>query len=418
MRASIGVGFIIMAEATLSFLGIGVQEPAPTWGGMIRDGLPALRTDPYLALFGERWRSASPSSASTSSATGCATSSTRGCASDERRAAPRRSAASRSPSTRSAAGSASSTTSASPSSTGEIVGIVGESGSGKSVTALAIMGLLGEQGHIAAGRITLAGTELTRLDRRAWRRVRGRDIGMIFQEPTTCLNPLFPVGFQIAEVLVEHEGLAAARRARRAIALMDRGRHPGRRRARRRLSAPDVGRHEAAGDDRHGARLRAAAADRRRADHRARRHHPGADPDLIRELNADLGMSVLLITHDMGVVAEMADRVLVMYAGRIVEEAPVGPLFEAPGHPYTRLLLHSIPRATEKRAGAADDRRGDAVAGRDAGGLPLPPALPGRDRTLPNRGARPRAVGRPAPRRLLAARRDRPRIAAMAEAVA
>ena len=95
--------------------------------------------------------------------------------------------------------------------TGEIVGVVGESGSGKSVTALAIMGLLGEQGHIEKGSIALAGTELTRLDRRAWRRLRGREIGMIFQEPATCLNPLFPVGFQIAEVFVEHEGLGAGK---------------------------------------------------------------------------------------------------------------------------------------------------------------------------------------------------------------
>ena len=233
--------------------------------------------------------------------------------------------------------------------TGEIVGVVGESGSGKSVTALAIMGLLGEQGHIEKGSIALAGTELTRLDRRAWRRLRGREIGMIFQEPATCLNPLFPVGFQIAEVLVEHEGLGAGEAHKRAIALMDRVGIPA---AAQRV---DDYPHQMSGGMKQRVMIAMALACGPKlliADEPTTALDVTIQAqilDLIREINADLGMSVLLITHDMGVVAEMADRVLVMYAGRIVEEAAVGLLFEAPGHPYSRLLLHSIPRVTEKR---------------------------------------------------------------------
>jgi len=233
---------------------------------------------------------------------------------------------------------------------GEIVAVVGESGSGKSVTSLAIMGLLGDQGHIDRGSIVLEGDDLTRLDRTAMRRLRGRRIGMIFQEPASCLNPLFSVGFQIAEVLTEHLGLTGRAARERAIELMNL------------VGIPAPGQriddypHQMSGGMKQRVMIAMALACSPRlliADEPTTALDVTIQAqilELIRKLNAELSMAVLLITHDMGVVAEMASRVLVMYGGGIVEEAAVGPLFAAPGHPYTRLLLHSIPRKGEKRA--------------------------------------------------------------------
>ena len=286
--------------------------------------------------------------------------------------------------------------------TGQVVAVVGESGSGKSVTALAIMGLLGEQGHVEAGSIALGGTELTRLDRRAWRRLRGRDIGMIFQEPAACLNPLFPVGFQIAEVLVEHDGLAPREALKRAVGLMDRVGIPA--------AAQRVGDypHQMSGGMKQRVMIAMALACGPKlliADEPTTALDVTIQAqilDLLRQLNAELGMSVLLITHDMGVVAEMADRVLVMYAGRIVEEAAVGPLFEAPGPSLYPPPAPFDPARRAEAGGAADDRRRDAVAVVDARRLPVPSALPRRDRALPERGARAAGRRRRRPRRLLA----------------
>ena len=169
---------------------------------------------------------------------------------------------------------------------------------------------------------------------------------MIFQEPMASLNPCFTVGFQIEEVLRFHIDLGRRRAARRArsscckqVGIPD----PDERLDV--LPAPDVGRPVPARDDRHGHRLQSEAADRRRADHRARRDHPEADPrpaDV--SLQAEHGMGLIMITHNMGVVAETADRVMVQYKGRKMEEADVLSLFESPKSTYTRALLSACPR--------------------------------------------------------------------------
>ncbi len=232
---------------------------------------------------------------------------------------------------------------------GEVVGVVGESGSGKSVTALAVMGLLGEQGHIEAGTITLDGKSISRLDRREWRRVRGREIGMIFQEPTTSLNPVFKVGFQIAEVLIEHFGMAADKAKDRAIELMDLVGIPD---ARARYHDYP---HQLSGGMKQRIMISIALACKPKlliADEPTTALDVTIQAqilELIRDLRSEFNMGVLLITHDMGVIAEMADRVVVMYAGQVVEQSSAQELFENPQHPYTRLLLRSIPSASSKQ---------------------------------------------------------------------
>ena len=160
----------------------------------------------------------------------------------------------------------------------ETVAIVGESGSGKSVTALSIMRLIPKESGRVEGRVTLAGRDLLTLSEASMTDVRGNDVAMIFQEPMTSLNPVLTIGFQIAEALILHRGLSRAAAEAETIRLLDRVRIPGGEVALPRVSASLLRRHAPARDDRDGARLQAEAADRRRADHRARRHHPGADP--------------------------------------------------------------------------------------------------------------------------------------------
>jgi oligopeptide/dipeptide ABC transporter ATP-binding protein len=227
---------------------------------------------------------------------------------------------------------------------GEILGVVGESGSGKSVSALAIMRLLGEQGAIDRGRIVLDDVELTALDGAAMLSVRGRDVAMIFQEPMTSLNPVYTVGFQIAEVLIEHLGMARAAALERAAGLMDEVGIPA---ARQRLADYP---HQLSGGMRQRVMIAMALACQPKlliADEPTTALDVTIQAqilELIRRLRDEHGTAVLLITHDMGVIAEMADRVVVMYAGQVVEQAPVGRLFADPRHPYTRLLLRSVPR--------------------------------------------------------------------------
>ncbi len=232
---------------------------------------------------------------------------------------------------------------------GEILGVVGESGSGKTVTALSLARLLGEQGTIARGRISLGGRDLTVLSADEMTKVRGQDIAMIFQEPMTSLNPLLKVGFQVAEVLMEHLGLDRVPAKRRAIDLLD---LVGIADPERRAEAYP---HQLSGGMRQRVMIAMALACEPKlliAD------EPTTALDvtiqaqilaLLRDLRERTGAAILLITHDLGVIAETVDRVLVMYAGEIVEEAPVERLFTAPAHPYTRLLLRSIPSVEAKR---------------------------------------------------------------------
>ena len=161
---------------------------------------------------------------------------------------------------------------------GEIVSIVGESGSGKSVSMLAVMGLLPWTATVTADRMTFDGIDLIGITPRQRRAIAGCKMAMIFQEPMSSLNPCFTVGYQLSETLKVHLGLERKARRARAIELLQLVGIPSAGRAHRRLPAPDVGRHEPARHDRHGARLQSEAPDRRRADHRARRDDPGADP--------------------------------------------------------------------------------------------------------------------------------------------
>jgi peptide/nickel transport system ATP-binding protein len=228
---------------------------------------------------------------------------------------------------------------------GETLGIVGESGCGKSVTALSILRLIPtETGRIASGSIRFEGEELTALGEEAMKRLRGHRISMIFQEPMTSLNPVLTVGTQIAENVVRHLGVPWRAARDRACEMLDLVRIAD---ARRRL---DEYPHQLSG----GMRQRVMIAMALSCDPQvliADEPTTALDVtiqaqilDLMLELKEKTGTAIVLITHDLGVVAETTQRVVVMYAGRKVEEAPVEVLFEEPLHPYTRGLMRAIPR--------------------------------------------------------------------------
>jgi len=236
---------------------------------------------------------------------------------------------------------------------GKTLALVGESGSGKSVSSLAIMGLLASNARILGGSIRFAARDgqtinLLTADAPLRRRLRGAEMAMIFQEPMSSLNPLFTVGDQIGEMVLIHEGLDAAARRRRVIEMLDLVEIPA---AATRL---DQYPHELSGGMRQRVMIALALICRPRlliADEPTTALDVTVQAqilDLMRRLQAEMGMSILFITHDLGVVAEIADSVAVMYAGAIVEAAAVGPLFDAPAHPYTRGLMASIPRASRK----------------------------------------------------------------------
>jgi peptide/nickel transport system ATP-binding protein len=228
---------------------------------------------------------------------------------------------------------------------GETLGLVGESGSGKSVTALSILRLVMPPGRIVAGSVRLDGQSLFDLDDESMRKVRGRRIGFIFQEPMVALDPVYTIGYQIRETLAVH-GLARGRAGRnRAVELLAAVRVPDP--ARRAREYP----HQLSGGLRQRAMI-ALALSAEPALVIADEPTTALDVtvqaeilDLLRDMRREFNLSLLLITHDLGVVAEMADRVAVMYAGRIVEQADVKELFSSPAHPYTQGLLASIPGA-------------------------------------------------------------------------
>ncbi|MGI9625761.1 MAG: ABC transporter ATP-binding protein [Longimicrobiales bacterium] len=235
---------------------------------------------------------------------------------------------------------------------GETLAIVGESGSGKSVTALSIMRLLPPRvGRITDGSVQLEGRELTTLPEHEMRAVRGKEIGMIFQEPMTSLNPVHTVGAQIAEVLIEHEGLSPSEARDRAVQLLETVgiSEPARR--------VDNYPHEMSGGMRQRAMIAMALACSPTlliADEPTTALDVTIQAqilDLMEELQAQLGMAIIFITHDLGVVAQMARRVVVMYAGQVVESGPATEIFGRPRMPYTAGLIGSIPRLGSARKG-------------------------------------------------------------------
>lgn len=227
---------------------------------------------------------------------------------------------------------------------GEVLGVVGESGAGKSLTGQAIIGLLQPPGHISGGQVFLDGQRIDTLTRAAMKTIRGARIGMVFQDPLTSLNPLFPIGEQIVETIQTHRSLSVADARARAVALLEEVGLPA---ATERMAAYP---HQLSGGMRQRVVIALALC---------------ADPELIiadepttaldvsvqaqvisvlKRACAERGTAVILITHDMGVIAEMADRVAVMYAGRIAEIGPVADVVQRPHHPYTVGLMGTIPK--------------------------------------------------------------------------
>jgi peptide/nickel transport system ATP-binding protein len=233
---------------------------------------------------------------------------------------------------------------------GRTLGIVGESGCGKSMLSLSVMRLVPPPGRVAAGRVILEGRDLLQLPMSEMRDVRGSRVAMIFQEPMTSLNPVHPIGRQITEAMRAHDKRASANELRdRAIEALRRVRIPS---PERRF---DDYPHQLSGGMRQRVMIAMALACRPAlliADEPTTALDVTVQAqilDLLRELQAETGMSIILITHDLGVVAEMADEVAVMYAGRVVERAAAAEMFASPQHPYTLGLLGSIPRLDEDR---------------------------------------------------------------------
>ena len=231
---------------------------------------------------------------------------------------------------------------------GETVAVVGESGCGKSLTALSIMGLIDAPGRVDSGSIRFDGANLLQLVEPERRRIRGRQIGMVFQEPMTSLNPVFTVGRQVAEVLEWHFAMAQTDAHTEAVSLLEKVGIPSPQR--RAQQYP----HELSGGMKQRVMIAMALACRPRlliADEPTTALDVTVQAQilrLLRQLQDEMGLAILLITHNLGIVAHFAQRVIVMYAGDVVENVSVKELFARPLHPYSQMLLQSLPRADRK----------------------------------------------------------------------
>jgi len=232
---------------------------------------------------------------------------------------------------------------------GEVLGVVGESGAGKSITGAAIIGLIDPPGRIAAGRIVLGGRRIDDLPYEAMRAVRGREIGAVFQDPLTSLNPLYTIGRQLVETIRTHLPMSESDARKRAIGLLEEVGIPA---AARRI---DQYPHQFSGGMRQRVVIALALAAKPRlivADEPTTALDVSIQSqiiELLKRLCREHGTAVMLVTHDMGVIAETAHRVAVMYAGRIVEIGPVADVIHRPQHPYTVGLMGSIPSIAEER---------------------------------------------------------------------
>ena len=232
---------------------------------------------------------------------------------------------------------------------GEILGIVGESGSGKSVTSMSILRLLADTARIKDGSILFEGEDLTKVSKKKLREIRGNKISMIFQDPMSSLNPLIPVGKQVSEMIkIHHPKMGKEERKAQVMELFAKVRIP----EQRYHSFP----HEFSGGMRQRVMIAMALANKPElliADEPTTALDVTIQDQILRqlrELDKEYGASIIFITHDLGVVAELCDRVLVMYGGLIMEEARIEDIFERPGHPYTMGLLHSIPDVEQEKS--------------------------------------------------------------------
>ena len=404
--ATLQLGAAVGVESALSFLGLGVQAPSTSWGLMISDGKGYLDTRVVGRDLPGR----------------------RDCADRPRRQSPRRLAARRARPDDEARMKPEPVLSVRALTTrisvrggsfaavdgvdfelapGEALGLVGESGSGKSMTCLSLVRLLPRAAAIVSGSIELDGEELTDKRQAEMRRIRGRDLAMILQDPLESLNPVFTIGTQVGEA-VRLAGTRSRERVReRVIELLRRVR----------IAAPEERLRAFPFQFSGGMRQRVTAAI---AIARGPKVLIADEPttaldvttqrqflDLLDGLRREDGMALLLVTHDLGLVGETCDRVAIMYAGRIVEHGPVDRVFEAPAHPYTRALLEAVPEVDARPPAPADPDRGRAARhARAPARLPLRAALPARGRALPRRvpaGARGR---RRRQRRVLARGRE------------
>ena len=233
---------------------------------------------------------------------------------------------------------------------GELLGVVGESGSGKSVTMMSLLGLLpSPPAEVREGQVLLGDTDLLKISPDHLRAVRGKDVGFVFQDPMTSLNPVFNVGFQIMEPLRKHMGMTKAEARVRARELLELVGIPD---AERRLSDFP---HQFSGGMRQRVMIAIALACNPKvliADEPTTALDVTIQAqilELIKELREKMGMAIIWITHDLGVIAEIADRVMVMYGGQVVEQGAVNELFRNPAHPYTRALLQTMPKLTGPR---------------------------------------------------------------------